>query len=72
MIADVRELMGRRPFTPFAVRTTDGREYKVPTVDHIWITPERKRIAIAIENDAVALLGGLHIAAVVDLEPSHS
>src|SRR5438067_1902182 len=39
VIADIRKHLELVPFTPFTVRTADGREYPVPTIDHVYLPP---------------------------------
>jgi outer membrane lipoprotein SlyB len=66
MIADVREHLDRVPFVPFVVRTSDGHEYSVPTVDHVFITPSGNRVIVIADDGAVAILGPVHINALVE------
>jgi hypothetical protein len=66
MIADVRERLLSAPFVPFVIRTSDGREYSVPTADHAFITPRGNRVIVVADNGATAVLGFLHINSVVD------
>jgi hypothetical protein len=66
MIVDVRERLDRVPFVPFLIRTSDGHEYSVPTVDHAFITPRGNRIIVVADNGATAVLGPLHINSVID------
>ena len=66
MIADVRERLLAAPFVPFLIRTSDGREYSVPTADHAFITPRGNRIIVVADNGATAVLGPLHINSVID------
>jgi outer membrane lipoprotein SlyB len=66
MIADVREHLDRVPFVPFVVRTSDGHEYSVPTVDHAFITPSGNRVIVIADDGAVAILGPLHINGVIE------
>jgi predicted secreted protein len=66
MIADVRDKLRATPFVPFSIRTSDGREYNVPTVDHAFITPRGNRIVIATDEDSTVVLGPLHINAIID------
>ncbi|HTD88181.1 MAG TPA: hypothetical protein VK850_16520 [Candidatus Binatia bacterium] len=35
MIGDIRKHLEITPFVPFSVHLADGREYPVPTIDHI-------------------------------------
>ena len=66
MIVDVRERLERVPFVPFLIRTSDGHEYSVPTVDHAFITPRGNRVIVVADNGATAVLGPLHINSVID------
>jgi hypothetical protein len=66
MIVDVRERLLAVPFVPFVIRTSDGREYSVPTVDHAFITPRGNRVIVVADNGATAVLGPLHINSVID------
>jgi hypothetical protein len=69
MIVDVRERLDRVPFVPFLIRTSDGHEYSVPTVDHAFITPRGNRVIVVADNGATVVLGPLHINSVID-EPN--
>jgi hypothetical protein len=66
MIGDVRERLEKVPFVPFVIRTSNGREYSVPTVDHAFITPRGNRVVVVADDGATNVLGPLHINAVVD------
>ena len=66
MIVDVRERLLAAPFVPFVIRTSDGREYSVPTADHAFITPRGNRIIVVADNGATAVLGPIHINGIVD------
>jgi hypothetical protein len=66
MIVDVRERLLTAPFVPFVIRTSDGREYSVPTADHAFITPRGNRVIVVADNGATAVLGPLHINSVID------
>jgi hypothetical protein len=66
MIADVRERLLAAPFVPFVIRTSDGREYSVPTADYAFITPRRNRVIVIADNGATAVLGPIHINSIVD------
>ncbi|MBA2432087.1 MAG: hypothetical protein H0V56_08215 [Chthoniobacterales bacterium] len=65
MIADIRSQLARTPFMPFAIRTSDGNEYPVPSLDHILISPRGGRIIVTNDEDTVAVLPTLHISAIV-------
>jgi hypothetical protein len=66
MIAHVRERLLAAPFVPFVIRTSDGREYSVPSADHAFIAPRRNRVIVVADNGATAVLGLLHINSVID------
>jgi outer membrane lipoprotein SlyB len=66
MIADVRERLDRAPFVPFVVRTSDGHDYSVPTVDHAFITPKGNRVVVVADDGGVAVLGPIHISGIID------
>jgi predicted secreted protein len=70
MISDVRYRLDRVRFVPFIVRTSDGHDYAVPTVDHAYITPRGNRVVIATDDDATVVLGPLHINALIDNKAS--
>jgi hypothetical protein len=70
MIADVRERLLAAPFLPFLIRTSDGREYSVPTADHAFITPRGNRVIVVADDGATAVLGLLHINSVIDSQPN--
>jgi len=67
MIADVRRGLERVPFVPFIIRTSDGHEYSVATVDHAKISPRGHRVVVF--TDATAILGPLHINSIIDSQP---
>jgi outer membrane lipoprotein SlyB len=70
MIADVRRRLDRVPFVPFVIRTSDGHEYSVPTVDHAKISPRGHRVVVFTDEDATAILTRLHINSIIDLQPN--
>ncbi|MFN2623902.1 MAG: hypothetical protein ABR611_13775 [Chthoniobacterales bacterium] len=65
MIPRIRELLHATPFTPFSIRTSDGREYIVPTPDHAAINPKGSRVIIFADDDSQAELAALQVATVV-------
>ena len=66
MIDEIRKQLARVPFVPFSVRTSDGREYSVPTVDYAYITPRGNRVIVTDDKGTVAILGPLHINSVIE------
>ena len=65
MIDEIRKQLEAVPFVPFSVRTSDGHEYSVPTVDHAYITPRGNRVIVTDDKGTVAILGPLHINRVI-------
>ena len=65
MIDEIRRQLERVPFVPFSVRTSDGHEYSVPSVDHAYITPRGNRVIVTDDKGTVAILGPLHINGVI-------
>ena len=66
MIDEIRKQLERVPFVPFSIRTPDGQEYSVPTVDHAYITPRGNRVVVTDDKGTVALLGPLHSNSVIE------
>jgi hypothetical protein len=66
MIDEICKRLQRVPFVPFSVRTSDGHEYSVPTVDHAFITPRGNRVIVVDDEGTTAVLGLLHINTVVE------
>ena len=66
MIDEIRMRLGRVPFVPFSVRTSDGHDYSVPAVDHAYITPRGNRVIVTDDKGTVAVLGPIHINGVIE------
>ncbi len=71
MIGDIRRHLELTPFAPFSVRTADGREYPVPTIDHIWLPPAGNRVAISDDQGAIVVLPALMISGLVHAPNGH-
>ena len=65
MTGDIRKHLEITPFVPFSVRTADGREYAVPTIDHIYLPPSGGRVVISDDEGVVVVLPGLMISGLV-------
>ncbi len=65
MTGDIRKHLQITPFVPFSVRTSDGREYPVPTIDHIYLPPSGGRVVISDNQGVVVVLPGLMITGLV-------
>ena len=64
MLQEILILLRRRPFEPFAVRTSDGHEYVVPTPDHAALNPKGTRLVIFTDDDQQFSLSSLHVAGI--------
>ena len=71
MTGDIRKHLGITPFVPFAVRASDGREYAVPTIDHIYLPPSGGRVVISDDAGVVVVLPGLMISGLVHTSGAH-
>ena len=65
VIPRIRELLHAAPFEPFSIRTSDGREYTVPTPDHAAVHPTALRVIVFFDNGGQVEVAGLHLAAVL-------
>jgi hypothetical protein len=65
MIPRIKELLHSTPFVAFTIRTSDGREYVVPTPDHAAVNPKGTYLVVFSDDDSHADVAGLHVAAVV-------
>lgn len=66
MIPRIRELLHATPFSSFSIRTSDGREYVVPTSDHAAVNPKGTFVYVFGDDDSTTRLSALHVAAVVE------
>jgi hypothetical protein len=65
MVDEIRKQLACGPFVPFSVRTSNGHDYSVPTVDHAYIAPGGNRVIVTDDKGTVAILGPLHINGVI-------
>jgi hypothetical protein len=70
MVGDIRKHLEMTPFVPFSIQTTDGQEYAVPTIDHIYLPPVGGRVVVSDDKGAVVVLPGLLISGLVHTSPS--
>ena len=68
MIGDIRKHLEISPFVPFRVRTADGHEYPVPTLDHIYLPPGSGRVVISDDAGIVVVLPALLISGLLHTE----
>ena len=64
MIEDVRHHLEAGPFEPFAIVTSNGHRYDIPSPDHAGINPRRNRVVIWFDDGGHITLSALHITAV--------
>ena len=62
MIGDLRRLIAARPFVPFTIHTTGGAQLRVPTVDHIAVSPTGARIVVFADDDGTILVSALLVS----------
>jgi len=65
MISDIRKHLDTIPFVPFALRTANGREYPVPTYDHIYLPPGGGRVVVSDDDGIIVVLSSLLISGLV-------
>jgi hypothetical protein len=66
MVINIKKHLAKIPFIPFAVRMSDGREYRVPTIDHIYLPPTGSYIVVACDDGSFIGLPSLHISGLVE------
>ena len=62
MIGDIRKLVAREPFVPFTIHMGDGSAIRVPTFDHILVTPQGSRVIVATDEDDYHIIAPLLIS----------
>jgi hypothetical protein len=66
VIEDIRRRVERVPFEPFSIHTSDGHEFAVPTIDHVWFPPGGNRVYVADDKGIAALLRPIHIVSITE------
>ena len=61
MIARIRHLLRQSPFVAFTIHTSDGRNLRVPTLDHLAISGNFS-VVVTNDNGEVDILPALHIS----------
>ena len=72
MPGDIRKLIQAVPFVPFTIHLADGGQLRVPTVDHIAISPAGGRVIVFADDDTHDILSGLLISRVTVERPPKS
>lgn len=65
MLEQIRQFLRANPFTPFDIRTSDGREYHIPTADHAHIRPGEHKLYVYLDDGRDAVISTLHLASVL-------
>ncbi len=65
MIGDLRRLIEAQPFVPFTVYTASGGQLRVPTVDHIAVSPTGARVVVFAGDDSAILVSPLLIGHII-------
>jgi len=61
MVEQIRKLLHAVPFAPFKIRKSDGKEYVIPTSDHVLALPNSSSIVVVDDDDLYAILSVSHI-----------
>lgn len=70
MIADIRKLVHAVPFVPFTIHLADGGQVRVPSVDHVAVSPTGGRVIVFADDDTHDILSSLLISRItVDKQP---
>jgi hypothetical protein len=72
MIADIRRLLAARPFEAFAILTSGGNRYPVPSGEHAAVDPQRSRVVVWLDDGSSVTIAGLHITALEKEAPQHA
>ena len=71
MTSDIRKLIHSVPFVPFTIHLADGGQLRVPTVDHVAISPAGGRVIVFADDDTHDILSASLISQItVDREPA--
>jgi hypothetical protein len=69
-IKRIRQRVSGGGFKPFAVRTSDGKEYAVRHPELVLVGPHS--LAVLDEDGEIATLDPLHVVALKDLPPARN
>jgi hypothetical protein len=64
MVEQIIKLLHAVPFLPFKIRTSDGKEYRIPTGDHVLALSNSPSIVVVDDDGLYAILSALHIVLV--------
>ena len=66
MLHRIRDLLQSERFEPFAIRTSDGREYVIATRDHAHVRPDDSRLYVYLDRGSDVAISALHLASIVE------
>lgn len=69
MVGDIRKHLEIVPLTPFRLRTAEGHEYLVPTVDHIYLPPDNARVVVSDNEGVIVVPPALRISGLLHAKP---
>lgn len=61
MLEQLRKLHASRPFQPFVIHTSDGREFPVESAAHVYFPPSGTSIVWAASDGTVELVAVEHV-----------
>jgi len=70
VVGDIRKHLEQSPFVPFKLRTADGREYPVPTHDHVYLPPGGGRVVVSDDEGFVIVIPALLISGIIHADSS--
>lgn len=62
MTADIRRLVHAVPFVSFTLHLANGGQLRVPTVDHVAVSPTGGRVIVFSDDDTHHILSSLLIS----------
>jgi hypothetical protein len=66
VIDEIRKRLHGVPFVPFALGTSDGHQYSVPTPDHAHISSRGNRVVVYDDEVTTGILGPLRINSLIE------
>ena len=65
MLPAIKKLLETTLFQPFSLRAADGREYSVPTIDHIYLPPGSKLVFVTDDEGVTVSIPLFYITGLV-------
>ncbi len=64
MIEQIRKLLATLPFVAFKIRTSDGREFDVPTSEHAIVSANNKSVFVLDDDGLFDFIASIHIVSI--------